>query len=73
MEKYLIKTGIYTFVFSLAFGILFFPKDMALWGTVTLLRSWEDYIFELIRFSIIVTILLVLLAFLYKRYLQRKK
>lgn len=73
MKKFLIKTGTYGFICSLAIGILFLPKDMALWGTVTLPRSWGDYILELIRFSIITTFLVILIGFLYKLNRQSKK
>lgn len=66
LERFLVKAGIYAFLFSLGFGVLFTSKDMHFgFGTTVLPRSWGDYIFILLRFSIIVTIIVIVVTFFF--------
>ncbi|RKQ33991.1 hypothetical protein D8M06_09230 [Oceanobacillus halophilus] len=72
MEKLLVKTGIYGFICSLAIGILFIEKTDTIQTSNGMYSYYEkdltEYVIEILRFSIKVTIALIFLALLYKLY-----
>ncbi|UOR13708.1 hypothetical protein [Halobacillus amylolyticus] len=70
------KTGVYGFICSLAIGILFIDKTVtvpALNGSYTgYEKDLTEYVLEVLRFSIKITIVLTVLALLYKLYRKYK-
>jgi hypothetical protein len=66
MEKKIVRTGLYSFILSLLIGVLLFKESQTFHegtGIVTIVYdNLMPYIFKLVRFSAIVTILAVIIA-----------
>lgn len=77
MEKFLVKTGIYSFICSFAMGILFIDRTSTRKTSEGMFTFYKkdltEYFLEILRFSIKVTVVLVLLALLYKLYRKYKR
>ncbi|SFE58873.1 hypothetical protein [Alteribacillus iranensis] len=76
MERLLVKTGIYGFIVSLALGILFIDTTgtrQQRGGYTFYEKDGMEYILDLLRFSIKITIVCMIVALFYTWYRKRNR
>ncbi|OIU72814.1 hypothetical protein [Rossellomorea aquimaris] len=74
MEKILVKTGVYTLIVSFFLFVIFFKreKEMEIDEEATMyeITPFPEFFFQIFRYSVIISIIGVVVAFLYIRYLK---
>ncbi|MEL3971672.1 hypothetical protein AAEO50_05200 [Rossellomorea oryzaecorticis] len=73
MEKILVKTGIYSFIISFFLFVAFFKREKNIGfeeETIYEITPLPEFFFKIFRFSVILSIIAVVAAFLYVQYLK---
>lgn len=76
MERFLVKTGIYSFVVSFSLLFTFFPRQRSTTdvnGMTSFLEiSYPDYFFNITRWSIMVSLLAIIIMYFIFRFKKKK-
>jgi hypothetical protein len=74
VEKILVKTGIYSFIVPFLLFVIFFKREKEMEfdeeGTMFEITPFPEFFFQIFRYSVIISIIAVVAAFLYVRYLK---
>jgi uncharacterized membrane protein len=73
VEKILVKTGIYSFIVSFFLFVIFFKRERNIGfeeETIYEITSLPEFFFQIFRYSVIISMIAVVAAFLYVYYLK---
>jgi uncharacterized membrane protein len=73
VEKILVKTGIYSFIVSFFLFVVFFKRERNIGfeeETIYEVTPLPEFFFQIFRYSVIISMLAVVAAFLYVFYLK---
>jgi hypothetical protein len=74
VEKILVKTGVYSIIVSFFLFVTFFKREKMTTdfeGMSSIeVTPFPQYFFQIFRYSVIISIIAVVVAFLYVRYLK---
>ncbi|WP_175987400.1 hypothetical protein [Bacillus sp. Marseille-Q1617] len=73
MEKLLVKTGIYSFIISFSLFVVFLKRERNIGfeeETIYEITPFPEFFFRIFRYSVIISIIAAVVAFLYVYYLK---